>query len=91
MTFALSSSTFSGSPFFKRGSIELPSVGIKDTETVFGVIGAESLVEPVAARTRPQLEKDEKGDPEIVGFAHLASSPYKAVFTSAEVEILDAT
>jgi hypothetical protein len=41
MALALSSFTFSGSPFFRRGNMGLPSVGMKDTETVFGVIGAD--------------------------------------------------
>jgi hypothetical protein len=66
---------------------------MKKTETVFGVMGAERVVEPVAARTRPQLKNEHAQALQELHIAttHFASSPYKAVFTNAEVDILDAT
>ena len=63
---ALTSSTFSGSPFTSTGRGEEPSDGINDTDTFVGsIIGTDNEVDdgrrgtdPVAARIRPQLSED---------------------------------
>ena len=58
ISFARSSSTFSGSPFTRSGRRAVPSEGMKVTLTLVVSMAApfESGTEPVAARTRPQLQ-----------------------------------
>lgn len=87
------SSTFSGSPFTRSGRGIDPSVGMNETETLVGSIGFVRGMDPVAARMRPQLPIGFKTSDTgaQVGSAYFASSPNNAVFTSADVDILDAT
>ena len=71
-------------------------MGINETDTRFGIRGVESLGgerEPDAARIRPQLcgKSDQLVYEKRGGIiTNLASSPYNAVLTRAEVEIRDA-
>ena len=84
ISIARTSSTTSGSPFTRTGNGEDPSEGKNVTDTFVGSIVGRGCsgdeeegrrgTDPVAAKIRPQL----------------ASSPYSAVLTKAEVEMRDA-
>ncbi len=65
---------------------------MKDTDTREGSMGAESSwSDPREARIRPQLRMTVKNLFRTCKIeTHFASSPYSAVFTSAEVEIREA-
>ncbi|CAB4475010.1 unnamed protein product [Rhizophagus irregularis] len=54
ISLALSSLTFSGSPKFNKRKGVVPSVGINDTETLFGIID-ETPAYPTAHNIRPQF------------------------------------
>lgn len=93
--FARASSRETGSPLFSRtmgvrSSQEVP--GTKVTETLVGSNGfcKESETEPAAASSRPQLSSFSFKKPSMIT-AYLASSPYNAVLTSIDVDIVDAT
>ena len=96
-TFARSSSSGNGSPrdnSFKGVESLQVALGIKVTETLLGMMGlcSESEIDPADASNRPQLvtfAEFVKSAKEIP--THLASSPNRAVLTSKDVDIVEAT